>query len=107
MKLTLAERFAALKLLPAEANFVTLKVVRDLQETLAPTEKEIKDWDIKVMQTTEGVRTTWSEEAKKIEVEIKTGEKATDIFVEALEKLEKDKKLTVDMITLYEKFIKK
>lgn len=107
MKLTLPERFAALKVLPTETNFTTLKIVRDLQDNLALTEKETKDWEVKAYHGSDGqLRTSWNEEGSKAEVAIKIGEKATDIIVECLKALDKQKKLTLEHVTLYEKFIK-
>lgn len=107
MKLTLSERFAALKILPTETNFVTLKIVRDLQDKLALTEKETKEWGVESSVAPDGsVRTRWNEKGVKDEVEIKIGEKATDIIVDALKELDKTNKLTAEHLSIYEKFVK-
>ena len=107
MKLTLSERFAALKILPAETNFVTLKIVRDLQDSLALTEKETKKWEVESSVSPDGsVRTRWNEQGVKEEVEIKIGEKATDVIVDALKALDKTNKLTTEHLSIYEKFVK-
>ena len=107
MKLLITERFGALSLLPKETDFVTLKVVRDLQDTLALSEKELKEYDVKtVVSKIDGQpRTQWSVEAAKKEADLKIGEKATDIIVDALKKLNDEKKLTADHFSLYEKFV--
>ena len=105
MKLTLAERFAALKILPKETDFTTLKIVRDLQDALSVSEEETKKYEVMTSVSNGYVQTTWNDEGKK-EVEIKIGEKATDIIVEALQKLNDEKKLTNEHFTLYEKFVK-
>ena len=46
---------------------------------------------------------TWNEKGAD-ERDIKIGEKATDILIEALRKLDEDKKLTNQHFSLYEKF---
>ena len=107
MKLTLSERFATLKILPAETNFVTLKIVRDLQDSLSLTEKETKEWEVESQVAPDGsVRTRWNEKGVKAEVEVKIGEKATDVIVDALKELDKTNKLTTEHLSIYEKFVK-
>ena len=101
MELNILERFMLLQLLPKEGNFVTLKIVRDLQEVLAPTEEEFKELDIKHVDG----NTTWNEKGRE-EKEITIGEKASDIIIEALKKLDKESKVTENHISIYEKFVK-
>ena len=101
MQLKLIERFTILQILPKEGNFATLNIIRKLQEALATTEEEFKEFGI----VQEGDQTKWNEKGLE-EREIKMGEKASDIIVEALEKLDKEKKLTPQHMSLYTKFIK-
>lgn len=101
MELNILERLILLQILPKEGNFVTLNIVRDLQSSLSPNEEEIKEFEIKQVKE----QITWNEKAI-IPKEIKIGEKATDIIVEALEKLDKENKLNVQHMSIYEKFIK-
>jgi len=102
MKLTVLERLALLNILPKEGNFITLKIVRKLREDLSFSEEEIKRLEFK---EDEG-RVSWNpREAEKIIKDIKIGNKANSIIVEILEKLDKEKKLTDQHFTLYEKFI--
>lgn len=103
MKLTVLERITVLGVLPQEANFVTLQVVNKLKEALSFSEGEIKDLELTENPETNGI--TWKQEADKSK-DVEIGEKATDIIVEALEKLDKDKKLTAQFMTVYEKFVK-
>jgi len=100
MKLNIAERFMVLGMLPKESNFATLKIVRQLQESLSLTEEEFKDFDVKQ----EGQQIQWNKKGTE-EKEIEIGEKATDIIIEALKKLNDNNKLTPQHISLYEKFI--
>ena len=106
MKLNVSERFAALKILPKETDFVTLKIVRQLQDELALSEKELKEFEVETVQQGQYIQTKWNEKGNK-EVEIKIGEKATDVIIDALKELDKQKKLTTEHLTLYEKFVEK
>jgi hypothetical protein len=102
MKLSLYERLMLLGMLPREGNYVTLKVLNNLKLSLAPTEEEIKEWGIVVNM--EKNQTTW---AINGETEIPIGEKATDIIVAAIKKLDRENKLPMEAMGLYEKFIPK
>ena len=100
-KLNLGERIALLGILPKEGNYITLKIVKELQMALSPSEEEFKEFGIKQ----NGETVTWNNKGI-IEKGIPIGEKATDIIKDALDKLDKDKKLTVQHMSLYEKFMK-
>lgn len=100
MKLNVIERLTLLQILPQEGNFLTLKVLRDLTSILAMTEKEFKEFDIK--QVDEQV--TWNLKGNE-EKEVEIGEKATDLIVEALKELDKNKKLEQRHFSLYQKFV--
>lgn len=101
MKLNVKERLMLLNILPAENDFVTLKIVRNLQEDLSFNEKEVKEFEFKQ----EDKKMFWNN-SKDIEKDIQIGEKATDIIIEALKKANNEKKLTLDLMSVYEKFIK-
>jgi len=105
MKLTIIERIALLGLLPAENNFVTLKIIRKLKEDLSFSEDEIKQFEIKA----ENDRMFWNVKVENNLMpdgkEIAIGEKASDIIVEALKKLDESKKLAERHVSLYEKFV--
>uniref|UniRef100_A0A6M3KQS2 Uncharacterized protein n=1 Tax=viral metagenome TaxID=1070528 RepID=A0A6M3KQS2_9ZZZZ len=102
MELKVYERLVLLAILPKEGNFITLKVVRQLREALSFTEEEIKV--LNFVQDVEKEKVTWNQAADK-PIEIKIGEKATEIVVEALKKLDKEQKLTEQHFGLYEKFV--
>jgi len=101
MKLNIFERLVLLPILPAEGNFVTLKIVKNLKENIALSESDFKEFEIKQ----EGEQINWNEKGNE-EREIEIGEKATDIIIESLKKLDKESKLTERHFTLYEKFVK-
>ena len=100
MKLNVLERILALGILPEAGNFATLKIVNDLKFNLSLTEAEYKEFGVQ----TKGDQMTWNTKGAE-EREIKMGEKATDILIEALKKLDKEETLTNQQVSLYEKFI--
>jgi hypothetical protein len=100
MKLTVLERMALLHALPQEGNFATLKIVRKLREDLSFSEAEYKAWGIEELPNG---RMSWKVNEEK---ELEFGEKATDIIVASLKKLNETDKLTVDHLSVYEKFVK-
>ena len=101
MKLTLPERFETMRLLPEQGNFATLKIIEIMKLHLAPSEEEYKELEIR--QTSEQI--VWNSEKGAVAVDIELGEKATDIVVEALKKLDESNTLTPSCISLYEKFV--
>ena len=101
VKLNVPERLTALGLLPQEGNFVTLKTIRDTADKLGFKEEELKLYEIKQ----EGDQAVWNSKGNE-EKEFEFGEKATDLFIESLEKLDKDKKLKHHQFSLFEKFVK-
>jgi len=102
MKLNVLERMMLLNVMPREGSFVSLKVVGELRNELSFSEAEHKKYKF---NETEG-RVSWNPAVEQMK-EVHIGEKASDIIVEELEKLDKDKKLTMEHISLYEKFVDK
>lgn len=98
--LSVFERLILLSLLPKEGNFLTLKIVRQMRENLSFSEEEHRE--LELTQEADGVR--WNTEAD-LPKEIEIGEKATDIVVGVLKKLDDENKLTEQHFSLYEKFI--
>jgi len=99
MKLNLMERLMAIQILPKEGSFATLKITRDLQDVLAPSEAEYKEFEV----VQDGESTKWNEKGRE-DRDVEVGEKANDLIVEALNKLDEEKKLTAQFLSLYEKF---
>lgn len=99
--LNIPERVALLQILPAEGDFTTLKVLRELQSALGFSEADHKRF--KIVRSAE--RVSWDPTEGAKEVEIKLGEKATEIVKDALLNLDKTKKLRPEHFTAYEKFV--
>jgi len=100
MKLNIAERINLMNILPAEANYLTYKIITNLKSDLSFSEKETKDYNIQ----TKDSMVFW-DQGKAKDKDVNIGEKATDIIVEALKKLDKEGKITDNNSSLYEKFI--
>ena len=105
MKLTIPERFIMLGVLPSEGNFVTLRVVRDLYKNLSFSEEEIKEYSIKIATNNGVSNANWDVEKGNVAKEIKIGEMATQIIVDQLKKMNTEKRLKPNMMTVYEKFV--
>ena len=100
MKLGVFERLILLNILPKEGDFMTLKIVRTMRENLSFSEEEHKALDFKQDE----LNIKWKQEGET-DRDINFGEKATDIIVDALKKLNEEKKLTDQHVSLYEKFV--
>lgn len=98
MDFTVEERFTMLNLLPPTGNLLTMRIVHDLRQALAFSEKDLKVMDIQ--QTGEQLR--WKNGVGP--KEIKVGQKAKSIVYGELEKLDKDEKLNASHLLLCEKF---
>lgn len=100
MKLGVQERLILLGVLPQEGDFVTLKIVRQLQSDLSFSEEEIKRYNFKEDKK----RIHWDNEDKQGK-EIEIGDKAKEIIATALKKLNDTKELKMSQLSLYEKFV--
>ena len=101
MELGVFDRLLLLNILPKEGNYTTLKIVRVLREELSFSEAEHKALKF-VWSDGPGVK--WKTAAEKPK-DVPIGEKATDIIVETLKLLDKNKKLTEQHMSLYERFV--
>lgn len=101
-ELTVLERLILLNVLPKEGDFTTLKLLRKLRENLSFDEEEHKVLNF----VQDGDQITWSvPAAAKVVKRIQIGEKQHDLIHDALKKLNDEKKLTEQHLTLYEKFV--
>ena len=99
MKLNVQERLTLLEVLPKEGNFATLRIIRRTQDRLGLADEEYKEFGVKQ----KGNQISWNEKGRE-ERDIQIGESATDIIVGALDKLDSENKLTVQHLTVFEKF---
>jgi len=101
MEFSIGERLTLMLLLPREGDFLSLKLVRALREEVS--ESLGRDEESGVLTKEDGLY-KWATEQDHL-VEINLTPKATAIITEALEKLNKQKKLTENHISLYERFV--
>ena len=99
MKLGVFDRLMILNNLPAEGNLTTIKIVRELREALSFTEDEHAMLNF---VTEDGV-VRWSG-PQDYEVEIPIGAKGSEMIRKAFEALSKEEKLTVQHLSVCEKF---
>jgi len=101
MKLTVFERITLLNVLGYfQGDFTTLKIVRELKESLSFTEEEHKALDLRI----ENGQAYWISEADEAK-DIPVGDKAAEIIREQLTGLNERKMLTDDHYSLYVKFV--
>jgi len=98
-KLTLGDRFAVLSVLPAEGNFATLKLIRELREQMSLNAIEIKDH--KVVQN--GDHITWEHGEKTKEMEF--SEFAENMIKTRLKKMNETNTLEDKHFAIYEMFV--
>lgn len=99
--LTIGERFNIMVLLPQEGDLMTMQDVADMRKELLPTAQERQDFG--VVADAHGV--TWNEDAADIEVEIDLTTPQVALVANALRKLADDKKLKLEHLPLYDKFV--
>lgn len=101
MLLSLRERLVLVRVLPVEGSLLTMKVVTALRDDLLPTEQERVDW--KIIESEDGV-IRWGPGLPQ-DVEIHVPLPVVGIITEALQELDKQKKLTAEHLSLCEKFL--
>ncbi len=102
IKFNLHERLIFLSLLPKEDNFSTLRIVRKISKDVGITDAEHKEYKIK---SVDGGRIEFDPVKSQEEKEFEVGEIAHQLIKTALEKLDKEKKLTQEQFPLYEKIV--
>ena len=105
MKLNVLDRLILLNILPKEGNITTLRVLRDLTGRLSFSEEELALLQFKI-DAGPPERTEWKQDVVG-EVEILLGPKAENLIVEAFEKLDKNKQMRMEFLSVYEKFQEK
>lgn len=129
MKMTVIERIQLQNLLPAQGDFITLKLIRKLRESLSFSEKEIAEisfknhWKCDICNTKEiaaqvpkcpkcgeymtpAGMVNWDEgKAIKVIKDVHMGRTMRDLCRSVLKKLSDDKQLTEQTMPLYEKFV--
>ena len=102
VSLKMGDRFALLGLLPQQASYGTLKLVRGIQDDLMPEEGEFEG--LPGYEAHANGNTTWDSKKEK-------GRKFSfsgfglKLIVEKLTALDKEEKLTLSHVPLWQKFV--
>jgi type III secretion system FlhB-like substrate exporter len=102
MKLCVKDRIVLAGILPQHEDFLTLQIVRKLQEALSFSEEETKALNL----VNDGQQVKWEATADPMK-DVEIGIKAADLIVASLKKLDEKKELTADTFGLYETFVQK
>lgn len=103
-ELTLLERIMIVEILPTEGSWQEMKIVRDLGEMLYPTKEEEEKYEIKTTRIGNKIVTVWNDEAKAARFNIEFREVENDIIAKAIRDRERDKRITMELISVYDKF---
>jgi len=99
VKLSVGDRLTLLTVLPKEGDLLTLRIVRELKESLSFSEEDHVKYKIRE----EGTQVFWDDSAEGKEVEI--GRKAEGLICDAFEKLSSEKHLDIAWLTTAERFL--
>jgi hypothetical protein len=98
MILSIVDRIVLLNILPKEGNHITLRIVSDLRSRLSFSEEELAKAEFIVSES----GTKWKHD---IESEIEIGPKAFSLIFNSLESLNRQGKLTLEHLPLYDRFV--
>lgn len=104
MKLTLKDRLVLPGTFPKEGSFTQLILARDIQKKLEITQDEIKEFEIKGLETGWLV---WNKKGAEEEFEIDFTELENNFIVENLKRLNDGNKLTAELLDVYQSFVTK
>ena len=99
MKLSVGNRLRILAIMPESGNIVTLRVVSETRQKVALSEEEFEKFKVVVT----GTRLTWDDKAEPVEIEL--GPVAKGMIRDALSTLNKENKLTVPDVELWDMFM--
>jgi hypothetical protein len=102
MRLTFQERANLGEILPREGSWITLTTVRDIQSIIKITDIDIKNVD-GILQSDGNISFNTAKDKEK---EFTFNDIALKIIKDALLKLDKENKLTLGLMSLFEKFVK-
>ena len=100
--LKMSDRFALLGLLPQQAGYGTLKLVQGIQEQLMPEVGEFEE--LPGYAVHENGNTSWDAKKEKAR-SFNFGGFALKLVVEKLQALDKEEKLTLSHVPLWQKFV--
>jgi hypothetical protein len=99
--LSVAERLALLTLLPEKGSIITMRVISELRQELAFTEKEMQSWELKQLPNGE---VKWSKE-KATNKRVEMGNVARDIIKAELRKRDESQTLRETDVAIWDRFV--
>ena len=106
MKLTIQDRVSLLNVLPPQGSVITLRILQDLREQLGFSEEELAKYKMKQERSPDGgMFLTWDEDFAKVTKDIQIGKVVNGIIVSALKKLDKQQRLHLTQLSIYDKFV--
>lgn len=99
-KLKIADRLRLLGILPPTGGLATIRLVRDLRERFSLGKEELEKLEVK----TEGDFVRWNVEKDKGR-EFTLGGFEIELIISSLRKLDKEEKLTPDLVSLWDQFV--
>ena len=105
MELSTLERLMLQSVLPKEGNFTNLKLLRVAKEDLSFTEDELKILQIREVGEGADRKMMWNNGVPDKNIEF--GDTVAGIIKKQLKRLDETNKLTIEHISLYEKFLGK
>lgn len=103
MKLSVLERLVVQNLIPSEANYTNLKLIRVAREALSFTDEELSALNMRKVGEGADQKIVWDNTVE--EKEIHLGETVTGMIVKELKKLDDTGKLVPEQMSVYEKFM--
>jgi hypothetical protein len=107
MLLSVVERIVLMGVIPQESNYLNFKILTALRTDLSFSEKEMKDYKIAELKNPKDPNQTqvvWDTKKEK-KKDVTIGEKAMDIVVESLKRLDREGKINANNIPVYERFV--
>lgn len=92
-------RITLLNILPREADVMTVRILKDLKADLGMSEEEIKRINLRQ----EGMGLVW-DKTKDIPKEVAIGPTGRGVIKSTLEKMDREKKITDDILPLWDMF---
>jgi hypothetical protein len=106
-ELSVEERILLFGILPQESDYRSMLEIKDFRTLITFNEEETRNYDITVLESPEGqMRVTFNKEAAVGHIkEYDISPRVAAVINEQLEKLDKERKVTDQLLGLFEKFL--
>lgn len=95
--LSIKERLILPSIFPKESDIMTMTIVEDINSKIKLSQSELTDINFK----TENNSYIWD---KELEFEVTLSDAEVKVIKESLKKLDEEKKITSDVLSIYKKF---